>query len=420
MVLKSQELAIEAAELRGRLNDLLAKESSDLTDEERADVDGGAGRLSSIEKRRATALTIEAAEGAETRETETAEGDGEEREVAELRSRFRVGNVIAAILGGGRIEGAEAEYAAAVKTPGQIPIKVWDRPVSAPGSAVETRAVTPGMQTGIEAAPIVPALFDRSVAPFLGVAMETAEVGDKSFPVLSTSVTADAKAKAAEAAEMAGAFTVTTVQPRRVTGSFRFAVEDQARMDGLEEALRMNLSMVLSDQVDNQVLNGSGSGDGTVNGLLNILDDPAVPEDDAETWARYNAALASHIDGLFAVDSMGVAGLVGVATYRHMAQQFRANESNESFAAYASRVFGGVRATRRIAAADANVQQAVMRLTNPAGDRAAVMAVWPGLTIRDIYTDADKGEVVVTALALVSDVVVLRSGAYVQDSFRLA
>ena len=49
------------------------------------------------------------------------------------------------------------------------------------------------------------------------------------------------------------------------------------------------------------------------------------------------------------------------------------------------------------------------------------MPVWEGLQlIRDELTGAKKGEIVVTGLMLVGDVIVLRTGAFVQDSFRVA
>ena len=179
---------------------------------------------------------------------------------------------------------------------------------------------------------------------------------------------------------------------------------------------------MLVDQVDNQCLNGSaaeGGEDGKLRGLLAILGDPADPAAGEIDWAGYNSALVEHVDGLFAVDQMGVRALVGSETYRHMAGKFRATESNESFAAYAARVFGGVRASRRIAAPAGNVQQAVIRRSNPAGDAVAVMPHWNAITIRDIYSGAAEGEVIVSALMLVGDVVVLRPGAFVQDSFRL-
>ena len=82
---------------------------------------------------------------------------------------------------------------------------------------------------------------------------------------------------------------------------------------------------------------------------------------------------------------------------------------------------GGVRTSRRIGAAVSNIQQAIVRRDNPGGDRVAVMPVWEGLElIRDPYTSAGKGEVVVTGVMLVGDVVLLREDAFVQDSYRLA
>ena len=80
-----------------------------------------------------------------------------------------------------------------------------------------------------------------------------------------------------------------------------------------------------------------------------------------------------------------------------------------------------MRATRRIADPAANIQQAIIRRTNPAGNRVAVAPVWSGLElIRDPYTVAGKGEIVITAIMLVGGVVMLRKDAFVQDSFRVA
>ena len=39
--------------------------------------------------------------------------------------------------------------------------------------------------------------------------------------------------------------------------------------------------------------------------------------------------------------------------------------------------------------------------------------------VRDPYSQASKGETIITAVMLVGDVVVLRGGAFVQDSFRV-
>lgn len=134
------------------------------------------------------------------------------------------------------------------------------------------------------------------------------------------------------------------------------------------------------------------------------------------------AALTSHIDGLFAVDEMGVRALVGPHTYRHMAAALRAgNAADQTFSQFWRSHGGGVRASRRIADPASNIQQAIVRRANPAGDRVAAAPVWTGVeVVRDPYTSAGKGEIVVTGCVLVGGVVLLRADAFVQDSFRLA
>ena len=344
--------------------------------------------------------------------------DAEHRERRALRQKSRLSNFVAAAMHGRSVDGAEAEFSAAYGCTGSVPFEMFDEQ----REAVELRDVTPGpVSARTPFGPIVPALFQRSAMAWLGIDMPTVGAGDSSYPVLSTSVTAGVVAESADAAETAGQFTVTSARPRRVTGAFRFTREDAARLSGMEEALRMNLGQVAGDQLDNQGVNGSGTGDGKVNGLLAILDNPTAPAASAEDFARYVTAVASHVDGTFSVDLAGIRALVGPKTYQHMSSVFRHNSSDMTAEAWATTRTGGLRVSPRIADPASNIQQAIIRRANPAGDRVAVMPVWQGLEIiRDPYTGAKKGEVVVTAVALVGDVVVLRDGAFVQDSFRLA
>ena len=418
-VTNAQRLAVRLSEVREKLNQLSGKD--ELTDEQQTEMRTLSGEYPQLEARHRAAMIAESAEEAAAGDTDTDPGDGEDREYRELRSRSRVGRYVAAALDGVPVDGAEAELSAAAGCPGAVPLELFEVRRAESGDP-ERRAVTPAPGTTDEnLAPIVPAIFDRSAAAWLGIEMPTVRTGDAGYPVLSTSLTGGPKAKSAEAAESAGAFTVTMAQPRRITGSFRFTVEDAARLSGMEEALRANIASVLSDELDNQAVNGSGTGDGTFNGLLNILTDPAAPAANAETFARYVAAAAGHVDGLFAVDLSGVRQLVGVNTYAHMAGTFRSDSDSMTAEAWAMTRTGGVRTSRRIGAPASNIQQAIVRRTNPAGDRVAVMPVWQGLQlIRDPYTDAHKGEVRVTGLMLVGDVIVLRGGAFVQDSYRLA
>ena len=82
--------------------------------------------------------------------------------------------------------------------------------------------------TGQTLAPTVPALFDQSVAAWLGIEMPIVGGGVPGYPVVSTNLTGGMKAKSAAAAETEGAITVTTATPKRLTGSFRITREDLA------------------------------------------------------------------------------------------------------------------------------------------------------------------------------------------------
>ena len=85
---------------------------------------------------------------------------------------------------------------------------------------------------------------------------------------------------------------------------------------------------------------------------------------------------------------------------------------------------GGVRTSRRIAApASATFNRRSSGALIRPGDRVAVMPVWAGMTIDPgpVHRPPAKARSWLTGLACSSgDVIVLRGGAFVQDSYRLA
>ena len=418
-----QKLTLRRSELRVELAGLLELEQRSEDQENRRSEIGR--RLRALEADLADALRLEAAgDDDPVDRRERRETDAEDRERERLRSKFSIARVFGSLLSGRLPDGVEAEYGIAEGSgAGSIPLDVFERREEAPELERRAVTVTPGVAGPRRQRPIVPPIFDRSVAPWLGIAMPMVRTGDSSWPVLTTAPTAGVVAKDAAAPQTAGAFTVQTVQPRRLSASFAFRVEDAARLEGMESSLRSAMMEAISDQLDNQCLNGDANAlntDGEIRGLIAQLGTIAAPANNAETWARYNAAAVSHIDGLYAVDEMGIGLLVGEETYRHMAQQFRATESNESFSAYWQRIGGGIRATRRMPAPSSNIQTAVIRRSNPTMTPPGVMPAWSSLTIRDIYSTAREGQIQVTALALVGDLVLLRGDVFEGDSFRLA
>ena len=410
MTKETREGLLKVSELREKINQEQAKAEPDA-----AALEALRGDSLKAEKELREALTAEADDA---NDGDAAALTAEQREKRELRSRSRLHRFISAAISGRGPDGAELEFSQAEGCDGLVPLSLFGEQRQR-----EQRDATPApsdANVNKTMAPIVPAIFDRSVAPWLGVEMPTVPTGIASYPVVSTSLTGGMKAESAAAAESAGAFTVTDADPRRLTGSFRVRREDTAKLSGLEESLRQNLSQVLSNGLDDQLLNGDNSAP-NLNGILAQLTDPEAPAANAETFARFAAALASHIDGLYATTPGEVRALVGAHTLRRMAGTFATNDDSTSAYQHLMANFGGVRASKRIADPDSNIQQAVIRRGNPAGDRVAVAPVWSGLElIRDPYSGAGKGEIVLTGISLVGGVVLLRSDCFVQDSFRLS
>lgn len=340
--------------------------------------------------------------------------DAESRERASLRQKATVSSYLLAAVEGRAVTGAEAEYGAACGvTDGRMPVSLLD------GEKVEQRVATDAPATiGIQQHAIVPALFDRSIAPFLGITMPVVPVGTPAYPYLSTNVTASMLAESATAPETAGAFTVETASVKRLAGSFRVTKEDLTKLAGMEESLRNNLSMVMSDQLDNQILNGDGTG-ANLDGLFNELTDPTAPGAGDHTFQAWLTRIVGYVDGLYAVDSTGLRLLVGMETYRTFAATLRGADTTTTFAAFAASQTSGVRSTRRIAAATGKVQQAVVRRGMEAG--ICMAPVWMGVEfIRDPYTGAQKGEIVITATTLLGGLAFTRPDAFAQTSFRLS
>ena len=399
--------------MRQRLNEILGIEER--TDEHRTELRTLTSQAQDLEIEIRAALVS----APDPVDEPAGEGDREAREREELRSAFNVGAVLAGVFGSGRVEGREAEYQAAAGVErNQIPLDVWERRDQ--GADLETRAITPApTNVGRNIQVPVPALFDQSVAPFLGVTMPAAGVGDYAVPVLSTSVTGGVVAKGAAAAETAGAFTVTSAQPRRLTGSFRLAVEDAARLRNMDAALRMNLRSVLTDALDDQIVNGSGSGDGTVSGLLSQLTDPTADSNVSgnTAYAVFLQSLGDLIDGKHATDETGVAALVGLDTYR-LAVRTVSSDRSRSAATVLRQDFGGFRASARLGGVKSKKQAAIgVRMRR--GVPNAAMPTWGSMTIDDPYTGAGKGQRVVTAYVLCGDVILQRADGYEQLSYQV-
>ena len=410
-MLRSQKLEIKSVEIRGILSELAGLDS--LEEDQRTELKEKTAELRQVEEQRVASLEIETLESEQAeKSTNGTNPDPEERERLEILGKARLGNALRAVMDGRPLQGAENELRSAYGLSGdhEIPHELFE-----PREAKDQRAATDAPATGtqVNEQPVQPFIYKEGVAGFLGIDMPQVGGGTASHPVLTTGTPAGMKAKGAAADETEAAFTISTSTPKRVTGSFRVRVEDMALFPQLEDSLRRDIPQSLSNAVEEQLLNGDGVAP-NINGLLQRLTDPDEAME-KHTPVSYVSTIAGSLDGVHGYTLNDLRTLAGKATYQAMASGYF-DATAVSAASYLDTHTGGVRMSDRIPDVASSVQPGIVRL----GMRpmCAVSVVWGGVTlIRDIYSGAASGEIVVTALQLIGDVHVLRDGSFAEVSF---
>ena len=394
-----------------------------LGDEQRAELDTIEAGTPDLERQiRAAGVAIEQEE-AEQRKAQTTGDDPEMRERIELRGRASLTGYLLAAARGRLVSGAEAELQAAAGVEG-IPLELWDIPR-------EQRAVADAPGTvGVNLDPIRPAVFANSIAPRLGIEMPRVASGTYASATISTSQSAAALAKSAAAAGVAGAFTVTTATPKRVSGRVELTLEDIAAVgqENYESILRENLALVLSDALDTQVINGDGTAPNLA-GIFSRLTNPSAPAAGVATFDTFVSQFAGGIDGLWSSTIKEVAVVAGVETFQLSAKTFRdiaaADLGSMSLADYAMSHYGGWWTNKRMPAKVSHVQQAILyrmgrSMMGAGAMRTAVCPHWGEVGIDDIYSGSAKGERYFTLHVLLGDVILVQPDAYAQVAFRVS
>ena len=386
---------LDAQKARNAANDatkefraLLAKEDSTSEDIEKATKE-----LNDLETRAEALERVEPV--VELVKVEPTE-DSETRERRELRSKARVSDFVGSVLSGRPLAGASSEYADAAGVPGLMPIDLLES-----SEPVEERAVTPGPadETVSSTKATTPFAFARTDAAALGISFPMVAPGEAHYPALGTAPPAGPKAADAAASETAAAFTLVKRDPKRITGSFLIRLEDLALMPSMERDLRLGIAGAMADSLDAQVIGGSGAG-ANLDGLINQATNVAV-DGDTETFASAIERFAGVVDGKHANGFGDIRALIGVATFAKYAAIFaNANKGDISAYDHLKAKLGGLRVSTRVPAVAASGQKAIAVLG--AQRQAITVPVWKGVElIVDPYSQASKGQRVVTAISLV-------------------
>ena len=405
---KRTEVEIRMSEIRESLNADEAPDNADALKVEYRQLEGEFREI------------VKAEQDAET-QRRASKPNGEDGEGAEFRSlveRVEVRSYLRAAVNDNSVAGAEKELAEAVKLDPReggviMPWEVLD-PGPEDRMEVEDRAVTPApATTGLNQQGIIGRVFAATGAAHLGVRFPTVGVGEPIFVYVSGGNSPGFVDNAAAADETAGAFTTKTFSPKRLTAAYRMQREDLAVLRGMESALRADLRSALGEVLDKQII---GAGDAQVRGLLATAANGGLADEtnpsDAVTAASLIPTLLEPLDGRHATQESEIRYLIGADTYRKLVTL--SDTGRPVFDAYKPRT----RVSAHVPAkTNGNIQQAIASTT-----RGPIMVapVWQGVEIiRDPYTSASKGEIVLTAIALYNFGIVRESGAF-RLKFKLA
>ena len=386
---KTQEhFAIEEgqSEIRTRVLEIRAIASDKLTDELRTERDTLDKKYAEGEVRfRASLKALRAEQEAGT------VIDSQSLELRQLEARSSMGDIAAGVLSNHACEGAARELQQHHHLkPNQVPLALMRSPM------VEERSsgVTPGpSDSGADQRPIIAAVFPQSVAAFLGINGQSVGVGEQAVAVVSTSASPGAPAEGADQAHSTAAFESASLVPSRLQASLFFTVEDAARIQGLSDALRMNLSEALADELDDQILTNTSNG---------LFSGSNLDDHDASAVGTFvtlkKRVVYDAIDGKYANNAGDLRVVLGSASYAFAGGVYRGNNSDvDALESITSKV-AGIRVSSHVPAVASNKQELVV--ARGTAQHVAV-ALWQGMDlIEDPFSLAKSGEVILTARML--------------------
>ena len=389
---KVQRLELRASEIRQRLNELSGM--AELTDETRSEIDTLSIEYADVERQKRAAILAGDAPS-ETPEPES--GDAETREIDGLIERAEIRKYLVSAAQGVSVDGAERELRQAILGDGapetDMPIDILlPLETRADASTDVGEAVQHSQQN------IVGRIFAETSGAYMGVQRPSVPVGETHYYALTGGATADLRSDGVAKDAEAATFRTKSVEPVRATARYLFGVETPARIRGFEEALRADIRAVLGDKLDFLALQGEAAVADTspvFEGIISALTDPTNPTTEA-TWTDYLSLYPSRVDGKTSMDGSNVRVLVNTDTFKH-AHGLQIATSGELVRREIPT--GRFRASANMPATASTIATVLSYTATPR--IGYVQPVWRGIQlIRDVYTDAAKGRVALTAIML--------------------
>ena len=386
-----QTLEIRAGEIRGRLSELAA--SAEMTDEIRAELDTLRIEYTDNDRRQAALkLSGDTPPAPVESPTETRE----DKELLELRESVQFGRYVAAALGGhGVVNGPELEYNQ------HLGIGDGYFPLALLGHSLETRAKRDGDAQASQAT-WLDRIFHDTAAEYLGISFRPVAPGVAAYPVTTAGGSPVQRGREEAVSESTYSFAVTEIKPSRAAVHGIYSIEDDMRLPGMSEAIERDMRMAMTEDVDNTIFNGdSGANENTadITGLrtAGIAETTLTQANKIKADETLKVFLAL-VDGQYAssMADMRIVTSVG-SNVLWQGSIHNSAASNQTIGQFLMASGMNWRTRGGIETATANGDFGAYMGLQRGVDGAGIAALWEqGQLIRDPYSSATKGEVLLT------------------------
>ena len=397
---KLKELRERQSRERQRMAELAVVDA--LTDETRQELDGLETGTPDLERQLRAAQSAVEVEESEQRTVapinDGVEGDAENRELVELRSKIKLSSYVSAAIEQRSADGAEAEYNAARQIAGnRFPLELLAPPV-------EQRATTDA-DTTVAPRRWLDRLFAGTAAEHIGVTLESVSPGVASYPVTTAGATAAQRQRSTDAAADAGwTIGVTEMKPKRNAVRLNFSIEDAARIPGLESALVRDLKMALTEGIDRAIFLGDAGASGTDANIIGLqtagITESEIKQSDKVKGSETLGAFTGLVDGIHAMSLDDLKIVTSVGAWRLWENSIinpTSATNNQTLAAFLRTAGLSWMSRGEIDTDTANGDFGAFVGRGRGIEGSAVAAVWEaGELIRDPYSGAGKGEIALT------------------------
>ena len=385
------DLTLREREIRRELNEVMQVDEPDAEQRERQDA---LTREYDVISRDLDAAQIAERKANEEAEAEArAHPDAKAKEFAELRAKVTISEYVGAALEQRHVEGAAAELNQELGMKGnRFPLELLAPP--------EIRSTT-DVDTTVSPRTWLDRLFADTAAERLGITMESVAPGVTSHPVTLTGPSAAQRSRGEAATDSAWTIGVTEIKPKRNTVKLTFATEDEARIPGLEAALTRDMQMAVREGIDRAIFVGDTGSSGNaadITGLTTVsgITEKTITQTNKVKPAETLAAFSSLVDGIHAAGFGDLRVVSSVGAWR-LWENTIANSAaeNQTLAGYLRAAGLNWSSRGEIEAATGNGKFGALVGLARGLEGASACPVWSSAElIRDIYSGAGKGEVI--------------------------